>query len=380
MTINSISNMIFIGNLPPIDIDESDANAENASSLNGTYNAFEDLETVAINNFDVDNDGGIIDDEYGRGDYVTYTRDGVEYTDGPDATITYFAIVTEADGTVHNIEVLVVQMTNGDVFVGDMQNAGALDNLTIRSIELTSPNTTNAAGYYTYQSTSNTTVCFVAGTFIETPTGPRRIETLALGDMVQTMDNAPQPICWIGSMRLLAPSDQSPICIAPGALGPDQPRTELRVSPQHRIFVRSIIAERMFAEPEVLVAAKRLIGLPGVKAAHPDRSIRYWHILFRDHQIINANGAWAESLLPAVEALKTLERTASNMDLASILAIAEGSMPSRYLPTGKQQKQLIARHNKNLKPLVSVSPAPAYRSPHPPECPGNRPVHQARTQ
>lgn len=37
-------------------------------------------------------------------------------------------------------------------------------------------------------------VCFTAGTLIETPTGATLAEALRPGDMVQTLDNGPQPI------------------------------------------------------------------------------------------------------------------------------------------------------------------------------------------
>ncbi|MCY4179316.1 MAG: choice-of-anchor L domain-containing protein, partial [Litoreibacter sp.] len=47
--------------------------------------------------------------------------------------------------------------------------------------------------------TINTIPCFVSGTRILTDRGERRVETLTQGDMVQTYDNALQPIRWIGN-------------------------------------------------------------------------------------------------------------------------------------------------------------------------------------
>ena len=101
----------------------------------------------------------------------------------------------EDDGTVHKVELVLVQMTNGDVFVGDLQNTGNVDRLTVRSIELLAPITTNAADYTTFQTTSNTTVCFVAGTCIDTPDGPRRVETLRTGAAVLTRDREGANYC-----------------------------------------------------------------------------------------------------------------------------------------------------------------------------------------
>jgi Ca2+-binding RTX toxin-like protein len=39
--------------------------------------------------------------------------------------------------------------------------------------------------------------CFTTGTMIRTPHGDVRIEELAIGDLVCTLDNGPQPLRWI---------------------------------------------------------------------------------------------------------------------------------------------------------------------------------------
>ena len=116
----------------------------------------------------------------------------------------------------------------------------------------------------------NTNVaCFTRGTFIETRTGAVPIERLTVGNDVLTMDGEYHPIRWIGSSKLdqidltLKPALR-PVRIAKGALGENMPLQDLSVSPQHRVLVRSVIAERMFGAPEVLVAAKKLIPLDGV--------------------------------------------------------------------------------------------------------------------
>ena len=354
MTIVSTSNMIFIGNLPPIDNDETDWDTDNAAGLIGTYNSFADLQNVAITNYDVNEDGAIYDDEGGAADYVTYTRDGTGYTDVPDATVTYFATVTEDDGTVHNIEVVVVQMTNGDVFVGDMQNAGNLDNLTIRSIELTAPNTTNAAGYNSYQTTNNTFVCYCAGTRIDTPDGPQRIETLRPGARITTKDSGVQLVRWIGSSRVMDPGSDAPIRIGPGALGPNVPSHALCISPQHRIMLRSKIAFRMFGTAEILLPAHRLLVLDGVRRVEGLHSVRYWHLLCDAHHLIRANGAWAETLLPAKEAMRRLEAL-SNFVTCPNLPDVGASRTVRLVPNGHAQRRFLLRHQQNGKSLVTSS-------------------------
>ena len=108
----------------------------------------------------------------------------------------------------------------------------------------------------------NTVVpCFTSGTQIETPNGPRAVETLSVGDEVLTLDHGPQHIRWIGTRHLsrddlIAKHKLLPVRIKAGALGNGLPHRDLLVSPQHRMLVRSAIAVRMFDAKEVLVPAR----------------------------------------------------------------------------------------------------------------------------
>ena len=92
------------------------------------------------------------------------------------------------------------------------------------------------------QIAQQTTPCFTAGTWIDTPAGARRVETLCVGDLVRTRHHGPQTIRWIGrrSVKLAPyfPKDKlRPIEISIGALGQGLPREPLRLSRQHRVLV-----------------------------------------------------------------------------------------------------------------------------------------------
>lgn len=137
-------------------------------------------------------------------------------------------------------------------------------------------------------------VCFTPGTRILTPDGQRRIEDLKPGDLVETVDNGPQPILWIGRSRFEAQGDLAPIRFKKGVLGLDRP---LKVSPQHRMVIADWRAPYFFGHDEVLVAAHKLVNGTTVKRVEGG-TIDYIHLLFARHEVIIANGAKSESYFP----------------------------------------------------------------------------------
>ncbi len=133
------------------------------------------------------------------------------------------------------------------------------------------------------------------------------------------------------------------------------PLEDLLVSRQHRILVRSKIAERMFGEKEVLIPAIKLVELDGIDVATDIEGVEYFHMLFDQHEIVISNGAKSESLFTGPEALKTVSPEA-RMEIASLFPelVCEDFQPvsARLIPPqGKSMKQLVARHQKNAKPL-----------------------------
>lgn len=149
-------------------------------------------------------------------------------------------------------------------------------------------------------------ICFASGTLIETPKGPRFIETLREGDEVNTLDTGPQPIRWIGNVRVPGDGVNTPIRIARGALGNIR---DLWVSPNHRMLLRGAKAELMFGENEVFVAAKHLVNQTTI-IPEPRPSVDYWHFLCDAHHVVFAEGCPAETLYPGNMALKSVDNDA----------------------------------------------------------------------
>ena len=193
--------------------------------------------------------------------------------------------------------------------------------------------------------------CFAEGTLIETAFGARRVETLREGDMIRTRDNGLRWLSWIGSVHLdaarldLAPNLR-PVRIAAGALGAGLPARDLILSPQHRVLVRSAIAQRMFGETEILVAIKHLLGLPGIEAICPEGGVTYWHILFDGHELVQANGAWAESLYLGRQALAGLSEAGRREVMALFPGLdhdAPAPAGARRFLTGREGRKLAER-------------------------------------
>lgn len=153
--------------------------------------------------------------------------------------------------------------------------------------------------------TVNTTApCFVAGTRVTTPDGPRRVEDLRPGDRVLTLDHGPQRVKWVGRSDRYATGRDAPVEIAKGFLGATD---RMCVSPQHRLLIRTPRAKLFFDSEEVLVRAQDLVDGVQVRRLRDGASVTYVHLLFDRHEIVQANGLFSESFLPGPETLASFD-------------------------------------------------------------------------
>lgn len=207
--------------------------------------------------------------------------------------------------------------------------------------------------------------CFTAGTLIACETGERKIERLAVGDRVLTVDHGLQPIRWIGT-RSLSPEDLArapnlvPIRIEAGALGDGLPRERLTVSPQHRCLIRSRIAERMFGARDVLVAAKHLLGVSGVNLAPVTKQVTYIHLLFERHELLYSNGLISESFYLGDQALTAVGKEARDELIQIFPDLADRKPdqrppPARPFVRGRLARKFVDRSAKNGKSLVETA-------------------------
>ncbi len=145
--------------------------------------------------------------------------------------------------------------------------------------------------------------CFVAGTLIATPYGDRRVEGLRPGDLVMTKDEGAQPLRWIGSRSVAAVGDFAPIHIRANTLGQHR---DLLVSPLHRVLIKDNLAELLFGEAEVLVAARDLVNDHTI-TRRAGGEVTYVHLLFDRHQVVFSEGLETESFLPGPQTAESFE-------------------------------------------------------------------------
>ena len=199
--------------------------------------------------------------------------------------------------------------------------------------------------------------CFAKGTSIQTIDGFKNIESIKLGDTIKTA-SGPSPVLWIGRRKInekemVRNPKFRPVRISKGSLGNGLPKRDLLVSRQHRMLIESKISERMFQTSQVLISAIRLISLPGVFIDESVTEVEYFHMLFDQHRIIFAEGSPTESMYTGPEALKSLSEESRDEILTIFPEIAELDYvptPARFIPKGKQQKELVARHLRNDQP------------------------------
>ncbi|WP_050605087.1 Hint domain-containing protein [Ruegeria sp. 6PALISEP08] len=154
-------------------------------------------------------------------------------------------------------------------------------------------------------------VCFTTGSLILTPTGQCQVEGLVPGDPVVTSDGHIRPVRWIGRRHLSAQELRfsphlCPVRFKAGCFGPNSPKHDLLVSPQHRVAVTSAMMELMHGETVMLAPAKALINGQSIVQDLPAQGVEYIHILFDQHELVSVEGIWSESFYPGETTLSAM--------------------------------------------------------------------------
>ncbi len=147
--------------------------------------------------------------------------------------------------------------------------------------------------YFGAQATAanDTVACYTTGTLILTTRGEVPVEGLAIGDRVITAGGAVEPVRWIGrrsyaGRALAANPGVQPILLRAGSLGDGLPRRDLRVSPEHAMFLDG-----------VLVPARCLVNGTTIVQDRACGRVDYFHVELDRHSVILAEAAPSESFV-----------------------------------------------------------------------------------
>jgi Hint domain len=141
--------------------------------------------------------------------------------------------------------------------------------------------------------------CFLKGTTIRTADGDRKVEDLAVGDLLPTVFGGIRPIQWIGrySFKKSNPAkawvrDILPVRVARSALGPDVPHADLYVTQAHALLIDGL-----------LVPARLLINDTSITLYDSGEleALEFFHIKLELHNVIYAEGAPCETLVSVDE-------------------------------------------------------------------------------
>ena len=190
--------------------------------------------------------------------------------------------------------------------------------------------------------------CFLAGTRVMTPQGPRPVERLQPGELVTLAQGGTAPIIWAGSRQ-----------IAESALARHPGLRPIRIAAGHHGALRDVLLSAQHAvevigpQGRALVRAGHLARLGwAARQALGVKTAQYHHILLPRHSLIFADGMRVESLYPGRQALAGFlpaDRVALIQTLATLCPTRPG-------------QSLTEAYGPRCLPLLSFDKAKRWRS------------------
>jgi len=242
--------------------------------------AIDDSATVVANSStDID----VLDNDTGVTLHVTHIN-GIAVSVGDSVTLATGEVITlNPDGTLS-------AQADGDVgsntFTYSVEDGDGNTDVAIVTLETTIP-------------------CFVAGARISTDQGHRAIETLSVGDRIETRRGFKR-LRWIGSRHASGTGNHAPVIFEKDTIGI---HSKLMLSQQHRVLLTGAHAAIMFDSDAVLVRAKDLINGKTIRLQTNNQPVEYFHLLFDQHQVVLADGLWSESFHPGEEVMTSMDET-----------------------------------------------------------------------
>ncbi|MFT8505487.1 Hint domain-containing protein [Acetobacter sp.] len=197
------------------------------------------------------------------------------------------------------------------------------------------------------------TPCYCRGTLILTDRGEVPVETLQIGDLVQTATNGLRPIRWIGRRSYSGTfangnRDILPVVFRRGSLGHGLPHQDLSVSPLHAMYLDG-----------VLVPAVLLVNGSTIVQAERMDEVAYFHVELEQHDIIIANGTQSETFVD--DHSRGMFHNAGEYD---VLYPDAGTVAARYcaprVEEGAQLEGIRRRLNPAARKSAALAPLEGY--------------------
>lgn len=166
------------------------------------------------------------------------------------------------------------------------------------------------------------------GTRIATTAGYLPVEAIEPGMLVHTHDAGAQPVLAVLSSPAPAGSRDAPVTLPAGCLGTIH---GLTLNPQHCIAMTSRQCPDLFGAAEVFVPA---LFLAGAQALPTDAPSVVYQLLFREHQVICANGVKVESFYAGPAERQALDAE-STRRVAQVLPDLDDPLINRYGPRAR---------------------------------------------
>ncbi|WP_299419903.1 Hint domain-containing protein [uncultured Shimia sp.] len=274
----------------------------------------------------------------------TQTFDGTTYSNRTRIEAEYeFVLLDPNTGLTYRV--LSVNFNNSSPTYGTVEGLAFVDEFPPVGVALTviSAQEGPSGGASVDQSDIAAPPCFTPGTMIRVQGGQKPVEDIQVGDKVKTLDHGFQTVRWVGQVtlrgvQLIANPEFRPVQIQKNAFGAGRPCRALTVSPQHRVLLDGWRAELFCGEPQVLAAAVHLVNDSSVRVVRPDGPVTYIHLQFDQHEIVDSEGLFTESLFAGPGALQGLPDESRAELMALFPGIARGDIGAMARPVARRQE------------------------------------------
>lgn len=150
----------------------------------------------------------------------------------------------------------------------------------------------------------NACSAFARGTLISTVDGPVAIEDLQPGTLINTAENGPQPVTWIGSYTMLPharsadPLQSRLTRITSDRFGPSRPFPDFVAGPGARILNRPEALRGAGGQGAIFSPARDFVDGDSVISVKPQSPVEVFHLMLDNHATITAGGLEVETFHP----------------------------------------------------------------------------------